>query len=46
MKFVLLDDGGEIRGYDLDFLPWEEMTQEEREKTLLAWFPDPGVPLQ
>ena len=41
MKFFLLDEGGEINGYDVDFLPWEEMTDEQQERTLWAWVPDP-----
>lgn len=46
MKFVLLEDGGEVEAYEVLFLPWEEMNTEQQERSLQAWLPDPMDPIQ
>lgn len=46
MKFVLLDQDGEIEVYDIESLPIEPMTPDEQEKALAAWVPEPGSWIQ
>ena len=40
MKFLLLDEGQEVHGYEVEMLPWEEMTDEQQKFTLEAWIPE------
>jgi hypothetical protein len=46
MKFILLEEGGEIEAYEVLFLPWDELDPEQQEKSLQAWVPDPMGPMQ
>lgn len=46
MKFVLLEEEGEITAYEVDYLPIEDMKPEEQMKLLQAWLPEQGAWVQ
>ena len=46
MKFVLLEEGGEVTAYEVMDVPWEDMTPEQREQAFKALIRAPEETLQ